>query len=249
MTRTRRTRTFAALAAAAVIPLAACGSDSEGEGESSSSASSESNAESSGSESSGSGSSSSEDTASSSDTASESSSEESGSASGSGDVTSAQAGVSFDVPDGWQQIDAEEIAANPDQAPPELEAAAEAQGVSVEQFLQQITQQTDLVVLGETEDGFTPNINVIASPQVPTDAQIESQLSSSGTVEGTEDLETPIGTGTDTTYVLPMGGVEVQGRMLVVPTDSGAAIITVSAGDAETADSVVGTVAESLSAA
>lgn len=46
-----------------------------------------------------------------------------------------------------------------------------------------------------------------------------------------------------------MGGVEVQGRMLVVPTDSGAAIITVSAGDAETADSVVGTVAESLSAA
>lgn len=244
MTRTRRTRTFAALAAAAIIPLAACGSDSEGEGESSSTASSESSAESSGSESS-----SSEDTASSSDTASESSSEESGSASGAGDVTSAQAGVSFDVPDGWQQIDAEEIAANPDQAPPELEAAAEAQGVSVEQFLQQITQQTDLVVLGETEDGFTPNINVIASPQVPTDAQIESQLSSSGTVEGTEDLETPIGTGTDTTYVLPMGGVEVQGRMLVVPTDSGAAIITVSAGDAETADSVVGTVAESLSAA
>lgn len=244
MTRTRRTRTFAALAAAAIIPLAACGSDSEGEGEGSSTASSESSAESSGSESS-----SSEDTASSSDTASESSSEESGSASGAGDVTSAQAGVSFDVPDGWQQIDAEEIAANPDQAPPELEAAAEAQGVSVEQFLQQITQQTDLVVLGETEDGFTPNINVIASPQVPTDAQIESQLSSSGTVEGTEDLETPIGTGTDTTYVLPMGGVEVQGRMLVVPTDSGAAIITVSAGDAETADSVVGTVAESLSAA
>lgn len=244
MTRTRRTRTFAALAAAAIIPLAACGSDSEGEGESSSTASSESSAESSGSESG-----SSEDTASSRDTASSSSSEESGSASGAGDVTSAQAGVSFDVPDGWQQIDAEEIAANPDQAPPELEAAAEAQGVSVEQFLQQITQQTDLVVLGETEDGFTPNINVIASPQVPTDAQIESQLSSSGTVEGTEDLETPIGTGTDTTYVLPMGGVEVQGRMLVVPTDSGAAIITVSAGDAETADSVVGTVAESLSAA
>lgn len=230
-------RALAALATAAVLALSACGGDSEQTGTSSSSASSESSSEST----------SPEDSASS-ESAEASETESAGDdAEGSDDgtATARKSGVSFDVPDGWTAVDPAEVASS-GEAPDALKEMAEAQGTTTDQLLEAM-KNMDLMLVGETTNDFTDNVNVLASPAMPTEADLKSQLEQiSAKVEGTKTVETDLGEALDTTYSLSAGGTTVQGRMLAVPTDSGAAMITVSTSDAGTADEVATEILESV---
>lgn len=230
-------RALAALATAAVLALSACGGDSEQTGTSSSSASSESSSEST----------SPEDSASS-ESAEASETESAGDdAEGSDDgtATARKSGVSFDVPDGWTAVDPAEVASS-GEAPDALEEMAEAQGTTTDQLLEAM-KNMDLMLVGETTNDFADNVNVLASPAMPTEADLKSQLEQiSAKVEGTKTVETDLGEALDTTYSLSAGGTTVQGRMLAVPTDSGAAMITVSTSDAGTADEVATEILESV---
>ena len=230
-------RALAALATAAVLALSACGGDSEQTGTSSSSASSESSSEST----------SPEDSASS-ESAEASETESAGDdAEGSDDgtATARKSGVSFDVPDGWTAVDPAEVASS-GEAPDALEEMAQAQGTTTDQLLEAM-KNMDLMLVGETTNDFADNVNVLASPAMPTEADLKSQLEQiSAKVEGTETVETDLGEALDTTYSLSAGGTTVQGRMLAVPTDSGAAMITVSTSDAATADEIATQILESV---
>lgn len=234
----KRTRTFAAIAAAAVLPLAACG-DSDGDSGDETTTTSETSETS-------------EETTepADSETSEETSegSETSDAAGEDGKVTSDQAGVSFEVPEGWKVVDPEEaLSGGGGEAPKEIEDMAKAQGMSADQFLQQIAQQTDVIVFGEQKGNFTSNVNVVASPQMLTEAQLKSQLETiNAKVEKTEEVDSPLGKVLDGTYVLPMGGQEVHGRMIVAPTDKGAAVVTVSAGSAKDSDEVAQVIIPSL---
>lgn len=231
-------RALAALATAAVLALSACGGGSEETDTSSSSASSESSSAES---------SSPEDSASSeSAEASETeSADDDAEGSDDGTATAKKSGVSFDVPDGWTAVDPAEVASS-GEAPEALEEMAKAQGTTTDQLLEAM-KNMDLMLVGETTNDFADNVNVLASPAMPTEADLKSQLEQiSAKVEGTETVETDLGEALDTTYSLSAGGTTVQGRMLAVPTDSGAAMITVSTSDAATADEVATQILESV---
>ncbi|WP_434966953.1 hypothetical protein [Janibacter indicus] len=226
-------RALAALATAAVLALSACGSDSEQTDTSSSSASSESTSP--------------EDSATSESTeaSEDQSSDDEAEGSDDGTATAKKSGVSFDVPDGWTAVDPAEVASS-GEAPEALKEMAEAQGTTTDQLLEAM-KNMDLMLVGETTNDFADNVNVLASPAMPTEADLKSQLEQiSAKVEGTETVETDLGEALDTTYSLSAGGTTVQGRMLAVPTDSGAAMITVSASDAGTADEVATEILESV---
>lgn len=230
MTTMRRTRSFAALAAAATLALTACGGGDGSSGEGSSSESS---------------------SQSSSESASESETQESESESDAsvedGTVTAQKSGVTFEVPEGWKSIDPNELLKSSANPPKALEDMAKAQGTSVDQLLQGLAQSVDVMVIGETKNGFADNINVVSSPQMPTESDLKSQLEQTGaTVEGTEEVKTAPGTALSTTYVLPVGSKKVQGRMLAVPTDKGAAMITVSTGEAKAGETVAKAIIDSV---
>ena len=227
-------RALAALATAAVLALSACGGDSEQTGTSSSSASSESSSESTSPEDS--------ESAEASETES---ADDDAEGSDDGTATARKSGVSFDVPDGWTAVDPAEVASS-GEAPDALKERAEAQGTTTDQLLEAM-KNMDLMLVGETTNDFADNVNVLASPAMPTEADLKSQLEQiSAKVEGTETVETDLGEALDTTYSLSAGGTTVQGRMLAVPTDSGAAMITVSTSDAATADEVATEILESV---
>lgn len=226
-------RALAALATAAVLALSACGGDSEQTDTSSSSASSQSTSP--------------EDSATSESTeaSEDQSSDDEAEGSDDGTATAKKSGVSFDVPDGWTAVDPAEVASS-GEAPEALKEMAEAQGTTTDQLLEAM-KNMDLMLVGETTNDFADNVNVLASPAMPTEADLKSQLEQiSAKVEGTETVETDLGEALDTTYSLSAGGTTVQGRMLAVPTDSGAAMITVSASDAGTADEVATEILESV---
>lgn len=227
-------RALAALATAAVLALSACGGDSEQTDTSSSSASSESSSESTSPEDS--------ESAEASETES---ADDDAEGSDDGTATARKSGVSFDVPDGWTAVDPAEVASS-GEAPEALEEMAKAQGTTTDQLLEAM-KNMDLMLVGETTNDFADNVNVLASPAMPTEADLKSQLEQiSAKVEGTETVETDLGEALDTAYSLSAGGTTVQGRMLAVPTDSGAAMITVSASDAGTADEVATEILESV---
>lgn len=217
-------RTSAAVVLAAALTLSACGSDddSSDDATTTSSAPAESDP------------STDDATEDATGDPSESPSEDTGDAAAdSGTVSAPNAGISFDAPADWQVIDPNQaFGDDPDAIPQELKDAAEAQGASPEQLLQQLKGQTEVVVFGETEGGFASNLNVVGNPTVPTEGQLRSQLEGiNATVDSTEEIDTPVGTGIRFSYGLPAAGMTVRADAVVVPTDSGAAVITVSSLD------------------
>lgn len=171
-------------------------------------------------------------------------------ASSDGSVTASKSGVSFDVPDGWTSVDPNELLDDSGDAPEELDDLAESQGVDTDTYLQNIAQSVDVMVIGETKNNFAENVNVISSPTQPSKESQTSELEQVGaTVEGTDDVDTELGSGFDTTYTLSANGQDVHGRSLMIPTDSGAALITVSATSADSADEVATTILDSIDTA
>lgn len=237
MTSPRRTRSFAALATASVLALTACGSG-EGSGSSSddspstSTSSSPSSAESSAAESS---------------EESESPDETQSAESPEGTVTAKKSGVSFELPQGWETFDPNELLKDTSNAPKGLEDMAKAQGVTVDQLLQNLAQSIDLMAMGESKNGFTDNVNVIPSPQPVSASELKASYEQQGgTVTGTDEVKTSAGAAPSVTYTMSNAGRTIHGQVIGVPTDSGAALITVSASDASTAKEAITTIADSV---
>lgn len=240
MIATHRPRALVALAGAAVLALSACGGDGSGEDSSSSTtASADSSSASSPASPSESGS------ASETPSASGSGSEEGGE----GTATATKAGVSFDVPDGWTVVDPAKIADGSQEAPQALEDSAKRQGTTAKQLVAQVAQSVDVMVIGDTEGGFGNNVNVVASPAMPTKSDMTSQLQQIGAEVGeVEETDTELGSALDSSYTMGQGSQQFHARMLAVPTDSGAAMITVSAGSEGTADEVATSIIDSVTA-
>lgn len=251
MNTTRRARSLAAIAAATTLALSACGGGDEDSSDETSSATSSSQSETT--------EESPEEEApeeteeetqteeeESTDTESEDSADTDESSSD-GSVTASKSGVSFEVPDGWTSVNPSDILNNSGDAPKALEDMAKAQGTDADTLLQNLSRSVDVMVIGETRNNFADNINVVASPTAPTEADLKSQLEQIGaTVKGTEKVDTPLGSSLDSTYTLPAGGVTVHGRMIAIPTDQGAALVTVSTSDAGTSDELAQAVLDSV---
>lgn len=222
MPATARIRPFAALAAASVLGLTACGDGDDSSSSTSTSSSSSSSAESS------------------SKTSEESASSE-------GTVTAKKSGVSLELPPGWETVDPKELLKDSSNAPKGLQDMAKAQGVTVDQLLQTLAQSVDLMAMGESKDGFTDNVNVIPSPQPVPAAELKASYEQQGgTVTGTDTVETSAGAASSVTYTMSNGAMTIHGTALAVPTDSGAALITVSTTDAQTARKTMATIADSI---
>lgn len=162
-------------------------------------------------------------------------------------VTASEAGVSFDLPDGWTSIDPNDVQDGSDEVPGAVEDLAESQGMDAATFLENIAQSVDIMLIGETQGDFTDNVNIIPSPGTMDKATAKTSLAEGGaTVESVEDMETDLGPGIDATYTMSTGGTEIHGRSLSFPTDDGVAIFTVSASSADTADEVATTIRDSI---
>lgn len=162
-------------------------------------------------------------------------------------ATATQAGVAFDVPEGWTVVDPAKIADGSQQAPQALEDSAERQGTTAKELVAQVAESVDVMVIGGTEQGFGNNVNVVASPAMPTEADMTSQLEGIGAQVGQiDETGTELGAALDSSYTMGQGSQQFHARMLAVPTDAGAAMITVSAGSQDTADEVAETIIDSV---
>lgn len=159
-------------------------------------------------------------------------------------ATATQAGVAFDVPEGWTVVDPAKIADGSQQAPQALEDSAERQGTTAKELVAQVAESVDVMVIGDTESN---NVNVVASPAMPTEADMTSQLEGIGAKVGQiDETGTELGAALDSSYTMGQGSQQFHARMLAVPTDAGAAMITVSAGSQDTADEVAETIIDSV---
>lgn len=233
----RRTRTIAALAAASALALSACGGDTTTEEssttESATSASSEPTSEGS--------------TESPTETPSETSSSDGDDDASEGSVTATKSGLTFDVPDGWETIDPSALADKPEDAPESIKTMAEDAGMPVDQFLQNLSTAIDVLVMGEAEDGYAQNINVVAGPAAVDTTQLKANLEQqNATITGTEEIKTEAGTTPMATYTMPVGDQTVHGAMIAAPSDSGAGIITVSTLDEGDTEEIAKTITDSV---
>lgn len=216
MTQIHRTRSIAATAAAAALTLTACGG-----GDSSSPDSPGKGSRQGGSASQG-----------------KASQEKDGA---DGTVTAKTSKVSFEVPRGWESVDVsdEKAAENP---PKWLEDAAEQQKVEPEEILQAWAQSgMEVVVAGDAS--LTKSISVANLPTMPSESQLKAQLKEGGAkVENPEKVTTSVGTG----YTVASADTKANQTLLVLPAESGAAVIQVVAKDASSADKVSTTITDSI---
>ncbi len=139
-------------------------------------------------------------------------------------------GVSFDVPDGWEDLDPE------DANIPEDEAAelAEGLGLTPEQFDQTVKGVDLFVVDGDgPQDGFLSNINVLGQTgSMPPDDALEQQFQAIGAevVDVThEDAE--VGDVVAVQYSLPVQENTVEGVSYLFSQGDDVVTITVSTPD------------------
>ncbi|MGO1165261.1 MAG: hypothetical protein ACTMHL_01460 [Janibacter sp.] len=178
---------------------------------------------------------------------SEESQDEESAQSSEGTVSATKSGVSFELPTGWQTFDPSELLKDTSNVPKGVEDMAKAQGVTVDELLQNLSQSIDLMAMGETSQGFTDNVNVIPSPQAISASQLKtSYTQQGGTVTGTDSVSTSAGSAPAVTYTMSTSGKKIHGEAIAVPAGSGAAIITVSASDPETAEEAITTIADSV---
>jgi len=150
------------------------------------------------------------------------------------------AGVAFDVPEGWEVVDAEDVAEGQDDNPVMAELG-DRMGMSAEQ-LQAMVSQFDLFVFdgGGANRGFLDNINVIGQPgvEMPGESELKMQMLQVGADLGTiEQVDTGVGEATVVDYTLDVDQpVEVVGRSINAVTDDGLVTISISTSDEAVAD-------------
>lgn len=179
-------------------------------------------------------------------------SDDSGSSSGSGGDSEAAneftaAGVSFEAPEGWEALDAEDAGVSGE----DTAEIAEGLGMSAEQ-LQATIQQVDLFVVDGDgpQDNFLSNINVLEQDgKLPEDAAIEQQFAGMGaTVAGVTHEDSEVGDVTVVEYSLPVPDSTVEGVSYLVARGDQVVTVTVSTPDraqsTEIGDAIVASLAE-----
>lgn len=164
-------------------------------------------------------------------------------------VEDTKAGVRFAVPSDWTEVSPAEALKNK-QVPPALEEFAKSKGMTGEQLLQQIGQQLSLFVLGQKKAGFTPNINVqaLSTASLPTREQLTQQFAGMKiTVQEYADVATPVGKGKQLEYDYQLGTATASGRIVAVKHAGGIVLVTITAGDEDSAKKIAKDVTSTIS--
>lgn len=157
------------------------------------------------------------------------------------------AGVSFEAPDGWEALDAEDAGVSGEDG---ADIAA-GLGMTADQLQQTIAAVDLFVVDGEgPQDGFLSNINVLEQEgELPEDAQIESQFSAMGAdVDRVTHEDSALGDVTAVAYTLTIDPNVVEGVSYLLARDGQVVTVTVSTPDrarsAEIGDAIIASLAE-----
>lgn len=156
-------------------------------------------------------------------------------------VTAVQAGLSFEVPAGWQAFDPSRAlraggAALPDQA----KDLAARSGLSVDEYLQRVGSAMEVMVMGPR--GTADNISVIPTPvsQLLSPDELRAQLESVGAnVVRVDRVTTPLGPAIVAESRLPMGSFVTHTRSLAVEHAGHVSFLTVTATTEASADSLL----------
>lgn len=179
---------------------------------------------------------------------SDDSSEAGGSSGGSDTKRLSAVGVSFEVPAGWQELEAKEVAEGAGENS-KIAELADQMGLTAEQF-EQTMASVDLMVVSDEgpQAGFLDNITVLqAEGHVPNDEQLELQFLQIGAdVRDISHERTELGDTTVLVYELEAADLHVQGEAVFVETDEGAVSLTVSATERDAADQIAGGIVDTL---
>ena len=160
-------------------------------------------------------------------------------------------GVSFDVPAGWTDIDAADVAEARKDSPAMAELGDRA-GLTPDQ-VRQLFEQVDLFLFSDdgARQGFLDNINVIAldDSDLPGMAEVRLQLLQlDADIESVDQVATDLGDAIVADYRLPVGSTTVAGRSAMLAVEGGTVTVTVSALDPELADQLRDRVLTTLAA-
>lgn len=158
-------------------------------------------------------------------------------------VTAARAGLSFEVPAGWQALDpSAAMGAGAAALPDAAKELAASSGLSVDEYLQRIGTAIEVMVMGRPVRGSADNISVIPTPlaQLPTADDLRSQLEAvEASVTRVDRTTTPIGTAIVVASRLPMGTFTTHTRSVAVRHDGHVTYLTVTATTRSGADSLL----------
>lgn len=162
-----------------------------------------------------------------------------------------EAGVSFDLPSDWDDLDQEKLqeALTDNEVMDEM---TDRMGMTAEQLQQMMSSNLVLYAAApHAVDGFLDNLNVMVFDEaLPNAGTFELQYRSLGATDITsEDVTTDAGDGSRTTYLLEMGEVTVHGEVIAVDVDGKAVVITLSGHDSGEIADLADDVADSLAPA
>ena len=162
------------------------------------------------------------------------------------------AGISFEVPAGWHEVDAEDVAegAGKDTRMGDL---VEQSGLSLDQF-QKMMRRVDLMVVSDegAQEGFVDNIGVLPIPgRLPSDKQLKRVMMRGGGLDVLDisHEQTEMGEATVVVYELEMPGRQLHDEAIVVDAVAGLVSVTVSASSRGTADDIGDQIIDTLAEA
>lgn len=161
------------------------------------------------------------------------------------------AGISFEAPEGWEPLDADDVAegAGEDETWSEI---ADRMGMTPDQ-LEETIRGVDLFLFSdESGDDFLDNINVLRVPggQMPGDALLRQQFGQLGAeVQDLSHEETEVGDTVVLSYHLAIGSAEVEGEALYVDLGDGPVSVTISTTDRALTDELADQIKDSLAEA
>lgn len=157
-------------------------------------------------------------------------------------------GVTFEVPRGWKDLDAEEVAEGSGKTDVARDLS-DRMGMTPEQF-QQMLGSIDLFLFSDegAHQGFVDNINVLSVPgKMPNDSQLKLQLLAMGAeVHDFSHQQTGLGDAVTVSYTLPIGDVEVQGAAVFAKIGRRPVSVTVSTTDRDTSEEVIERILDTL---
>lgn len=155
-------------------------------------------------------------------------------------------GVSFEKPEGWITLEADDLTQQAEGNSDVAEAARQ-MNLSPEELTQAMGQASLFLIDPEGGNGtFADNINVLAPGGTkPPDSVIEQQFSQLGaTVQDLRTEDSDLGEVTVVSYVLPVAAGKVQGVSLIMEPQGQTVNVTVSTTDRDTstelADGILG---------
>lgn len=157
-------------------------------------------------------------------------------------------GISFEVPSGWLELDAADLADGLGSSDL-LTDLADRSGLDPDQLVEMM-ESIDLYLVSDdgAHAGFVDNINVIEQPiALQNDSQVELGLLTLGAKDiDVRHESTGAGDATIASYALDFSGRHAEATVIVVAAGEGTAAVTIAASDAPTLQGLVRTVLGSM---